>query len=89
MVLVELYRSGSMRTSELLFFLYKSKVEGFDQDPQKMTREERFPLLMRLNRRIIEKLEEAGYIEKKRKGRENEIEITQSGRYVACISGLI
>ena len=44
---------------------------------------------MRLNKGITAKLEAAGYIAKEKRGRENIYSITESGKYVACVSGLI
>ena len=44
---------------------------------------------MRLNRNVLDKMEALGYIVKKKIGRENEIELTESGRYIACVSGLL
>ncbi len=89
MVLMELYNRGSMRTSELLAFLHGAGVEGFEADPARLPRGGKISLLMRLNKGITGKLEDLGYISKKRRGRENEFRITESGKYVACISGLL
>jgi len=46
-------------------------------------------MLMRLNKGITGKLEDAGYIAKEKRGRENVYTITDSGEYVACVSGLM
>ena len=88
-LLVELYKRASMRTSELLSFLYEQGVEGFEEDPEKLRRNEKITLLMRLNKGITGKLESAGYITKEKRGRENRYRITESGKYVACASGLV
>ena len=42
---------------------------------------------MKLNKRILDKLEEAGYISREKRGRHNIIKITPGGVYVAHISG--
>lgn len=89
MLLVEIYRRGRMRTGDILGFLHRSGVEGFEDDPDTMRRVEKIGMLMRLNKGITGKLEDAGYIVKEKRGRENIYSITDSGKYVACISGLI
>ena len=89
MLLVELYRLNEMRTSDILRFLHDSNIEGFEDDPDKLQRGEKIGMLMRLNKGITGKLEDANYIVKEKHGRENIYTITDSGKYVACISGLI
>ena len=44
---------------------------------------------MKLNRNIVDKLSESGYITKIKLGRENAYKITNTGKYIASISGLI
>jgi hypothetical protein len=88
-VLVELYTRGSMSTSDLLTVLHDRGVEGFEEDHRFLSRGDKISLLMRLNKGITGKLEKVGYIKKKKRGRENVYRITESGKYVACISGLL
>jgi len=88
-LLVELYNRGEMRTSDILRFLHRSGVEGFEDDPEGLRRSEKIGMLMRLNKGITGKLEDAGYIVKEKRGRENIYRITDSGKYVACVSGLV
>jgi hypothetical protein len=88
-LLVELFLRDRMRTSEILGFLHRERVEGFEEDPSGLDRGEKISLLMRLNKGITGKLEEAGHITKERRGRENVFSITESGKYVACVSGLL
>lgn len=88
-VLVELYQREMMRTSEILDFLHREGVEGFEEDPSGLSRGEKISLLMRLNKGITGKLEDAGHITKEKRGRENVFSITESGKYVACVSGLL
>ena len=88
-VLVELYSQGDMRTSDILEFLHADGVEGFDENPSRLNRSDKITLLMRLNKGITGKLEAAGYIQKVRRGRENIYSITESGKYAACVSGLL
>ena len=88
-LLVELFERGEMRTSDLLRFLHESGVEGFENDPDDLNRSDKIGMLMRLNKGITGKLEDAGYIVKEKRGRENLYRITDSGKYVACASGLV
>jgi len=78
-----------MLTSDVLNFLHDSGIEGFEDDPDKLRRNEKIGMLMRLNKGISGKLEDAGYILKEKRGRQNIYKITDSGKYVACASGLV
>jgi hypothetical protein len=89
LVLVELYKQGEMSTSEILQLLHTSNIRGFEEDPEDLQRQEKIGMLMRLNKGITGKLEEAGYITKRKRGRENFYNITNSGKYVTCVSGLV
>ena len=42
---------------------------------------------MRLHKGILEKLESKCYIERKKRGRNNLVKITEAGRFVAYFSG--
>jgi len=88
-LLVELYRRGEMRTSEVLAFMHGEGVAGFEEDPSGLGRAEKITLLMRLNKGVTEKLEALGHVRKERRGRESVYHMTESGKYVACISGLL
>jgi len=76
-VLVKLHQTGEMRTSEILEYLHGEGVEGFEDDPNKLNRGEKIGM------------EDAGYISKEKRGRENVYSVTDSGEYVACVSGLM
>ena len=89
LVLVELYKKGEMSTSDILRLLHESDIEGFEEDPEDLRRREKIGMLMRLNKGVTGKLEEAGYLYKEKRGRENYYHITDSGKYVACVSGLL
>jgi len=89
LLLVEIYKKEKMKTGDLLEFLYQQGVEGFEDNPSKLSRSEKITLLMRLNKGITGKLENAGYITKEKRRRENLYHITESGKYVACVSGLL
>ena len=88
-VLVEIYKRGKMRTTDIIQFLSKLNVIGFNVNYFKMRRSEKTSIIMKLNRNVLDKLANARYICKNKLGRENEYELTESGRYVANISGLI
>jgi hypothetical protein len=88
-LLVEMYGRGRMRTSEILGFLHREGVEGFEDDPESLERRKKISMLMRLTKGITGKLEDSGYITKERRGRKNIYGITESGKYVACVSGLL
>ena len=89
-VLVEIYKKGKMRTIDVIQFLYNSKVNGYDVDYYKIRkRSDKTALIMKVNRNILDKLEVMGYLNKIKLGRENEFTLTESGRYIASISGLI
>lgn len=88
-VLVEIYGKGKMRTVDIINFLSNLGINGFDVDYFSLRRSEKISLMMKLNRKIIDKLENGGYIYKNKLGRENEYELTASGKYIANISGLI
>jgi len=89
LLLVELYKQEEMRTGDILRFLHESSIEGFEDDPDDLRRSEKIGMLMRLNKGITGKLEDAGYIIKEKRGRENLYRISDSGKYVACVSGLL
>ncbi len=89
LLLVELYNRDTMRTNDILNFLHKRGIEGFEDDPERLRRSDKIGMLMRLNKGITGKLEDAGYLVKEKRGRENVYKITDSGKYVACASGLV
>ena len=88
-VLVEIFTKGKMRTLDIINFLTKEKVIGYPSNYYRLKRSEKTSIIMKLNRNIIEKLEESGYIVKRRLGRENEYILTESGEYITSISGLL
>ena len=88
-VIVEIYKNGKMKSIDIIQFLFRSKIEGFENYLGIRKRSQKTALFMRLNRRIMEKLENSGYIIKNKIGRENEYELTKSGEYIANLCGLI
>lgn len=90
-VLVKLCREKQMKTLDILEYLGSQKAPGFEKcadiRSRKIPRGERINYLMKLNKGILEKLEANGYISRERSGKYNLIKITESGIYVAHISG--
>jgi len=80
-----------MKTIEILEHLGSQNVQGFEKcadiRSRKMLRGEKINYLMKLNKGILGKLEANGYISREKSGKYNLIKITQSGIYVAHISG--
>jgi hypothetical protein len=88
-VIVEIHEKGKLRTIDIIQYLSKSKVKGFTENYFEKRRPQKTALLMKLNRRIMDKLEKTGYIKKTKIGRENEYELTKSCEYIANLCGLI
>lgn len=91
-ILTWLY-AKNLRAAEVIAKLSENKVEGFCVDLGKVKREdqrkERANQLMKLDKRYLAKLEDRGYITRRKIGREVEISLTESGKYVACVSGMV
>lgn len=88
-VLVEISKRGKMRTIDIIQFLSKEGAVGYVVDYFKLSRSKKTSIIMKVNRNVLDKLEESDYIYKTRLGRENEYNLTESGKYIANISGLI
>jgi hypothetical protein len=92
MILTWLY-SANLRAAGVSGKLAENKVEGFLTDISTLKREdqrkERANQLMKLDKRYLAKLEDRGYITRRKIGREVEISLTESGKYVACVSGMV
>ena len=86
-------KEKGLKTKEILDLLRESKVEGFEKDYTKLIGEEKRRTqqryLIKLNKGILDKLEKSGYITREKLGRYHTIRITESGKYVAHISGLL
>lgn len=88
-VLVEINKRGKMRTVDIIQFLSKLGAAGYIVDYFNLSRSDKTSIIMKVNRNILNKLENSGYIHKNKLGRENEYRLTESGKYIANISGLI
>ena len=84
-----LRKDRGMKTTEIIESLRRGGIKGFDEEYERLLRPQKINYLMKLNKGILEKLEAEGYITRERVGKYNTIKITESGRYVAHISGLI
>ena len=98
LLLCELYRRGQGMTSEdLLDFCHMKGFEGYDKlPPEKKNKSGEYSsgpknreLLNRTNRKYLHNLEAAGYITRIWSGRRFSVHITDAGRYIACVSGLL
>ncbi|MFQ5910479.1 MAG: DUF6293 family protein [Thermoplasmata archaeon] len=85
-VLKQLNGRGEMRTEELLEVLGED-FDDFSEGKRyrRLPRRRKQVLLMRLNRRVLDPLEERGHITRKREGRYSRVSISESGRYLASI----
>ena len=88
-VLVEIFRIGRMRTVEIIDYLLSIGASDFMEDYDTLSRTEKSRIVMKLNRNILDKLVESELISKSKLGRESEYEITDTGKYMASISGLV
>lgn len=95
--LVELYRrTDGMSSKDIFNFFHQINVNGYDVPLKKMKKSDEFApspehrmLLNRTNRKFLNPLENAGYIRREWRGRKFIIHLTESGKYIACISGMI
>lgn len=92
MILVHLAASAKgMSADDILTLLRERQVEGFGIDYRRLDyparRRQQSTYLMRLNKGVLSRLEKDGHIMRNRVGRHTIIAITESGRYLAAISG--
>lgn len=82
-----------MDSEEFFSILKEEKVQGFEKLPEDIHKSERRTkkrnLLMLLNKRYLERLEDMGYIQREKVGRRTITKITESGQYIAHVSGLM
>lgn len=97
-ILIELCRYGKgMTTKDIRGLLYDLNVPGFEIDADSIgkaeknekRRLEKTKQLMKLEKRYLSNLERIGYIRREKTGRNNIIYITDAGRYIAHISGML
>ncbi len=86
-LLVELSGVDEMRTEQLVEFMRVNRVGVYKKDPNvKLTIQQ---TLTSLNKTILDRLEENGYVSRKREGRERRVKITRAGLNMAYLSGLM
>lgn len=94
-LLAELYRRKQGMTSGDLFkFFHEKGIEGYKDLPDKRNGEyipgsKNRELLNKTNRKYLHKLETAGYTTRIWMGRRFSVHITEAGKYIACVSGLL
>lgn len=87
--LVKIVQKGSMRTTELIEYLGSEGYGEYMRYSKDLPTGKRTGIIMKLNRNVIEKLLEQKCIEKIKYSRENKYVPTETGKYVASISGLL
>ncbi len=95
--LVELYkRKDGMSSKDIFDFFRQIEIDGYDVTLKKMRKSDEYApspqhriLLNRTNRKFLNPLENAGYIRREWRGRQFIIHLTESGKYIACISGMV
>ena len=93
-ILVFLYKKGKpMRTIDIFEVLRDQNVEGYEtlffdvEDDKKRNVQSR--QLMKLDKTILTKLKRNNLVVREKSGRNVFVSLTESGRYVACLSGLL
>lgn len=80
---------SSISTKEAIAVLQRAGFEGFSTLDSGSSRLQKTNSLMKLNKQVLERLATAGHIKQERVGRNKRIQITESGRYLASLSGLL
>jgi len=82
-----------VKMKDILVFLKSESVKGFeelfDEVEESRMRTLQSNQLMKLDKTILSKLEKHGYVRRKKEGTRVYVSITESGRYIAHISGLL
>ena len=86
--LVKIVKEGTIRTTELINYLGSAGYEDYAGYSRDIPTGKRTGIIMKLNRNVIEKLLDQKCIEKIKFSRENKYIPTETGIYVASISGL-
>jgi hypothetical protein len=93
-ILVHLYtKEKALSHQEIVFFCLDQKFPQFDKDYRRLNqyglerKRKQSNYLMKMDKGILTKLEQSGYISRKKVGNERQVSLTKSGIYVVCISG--
>jgi len=85
----KIYENEGIKTIDLIEYLGSEGFGDYSVNYYLLSRNEKTALVMKFNRNIVDKLSESGYITKIKLGRENAYTITDTGKYIASISGFI
>ena len=96
-LLVELFkRPDGMYSDDIFRYFQNEGIYGYEELPKKKKKGNDFApgplnraLLNRTNRNFLMPLEKAGYVTRDWEGRKFLIQLTESGKYIACVSGLL
>jgi hypothetical protein len=93
-ILVFLYRKNKpMRTIDIFEVLRDKNVNGFDTLFSELEGDKKRSVqsrqLMKLDKTILSKLERNNLILREKSGRNVFVSLTESGKYVACLSGMV
>jgi hypothetical protein len=87
--LVKIYENEGIKTIDLIEYLGSEGFGDYSVDYYSLSRNEKTALIMKFNRNVVDKLSDSSYITKIKLGRENAYKITNTGKYIASISGLM
>jgi predicted transcriptional regulator len=86
-------KNKRQKMRDILEFLKSENIKGFeelfDEVEESRMRTLQSNQLMKLDKTILSKLEKHGYVSRKKEGTRVYVSITESGRYIAHISGLL
>ena len=87
--LVELHKKNEMSTKDILQMIKENRLKGFEDLNEDIRGKRRTAsnILVRINRGILDELQNNGYIQVERTGRNKTITITDKGKYAACLIG--
>lgn len=87
--LVELYEKGKMTTNDIIKMITDNRLQGFEDLNEPIGGKQRTSsnLLVRINRGLLDELKQNGYISIGKRGRNKIIDITDKGKYAACLIG--
>lgn len=87
--LTELYKKEKMTTNDIIQMIKDNRLQGFEDLNENIDGRQRTSsnLLVRINRGLLDELNQKGYIRIEKKGRNKIIAITDKGKYAACLIG--
>lgn len=87
--LTELYKKEKMTTNDIIQMIKDNRLQGFEDLNESIDGKQRTSsnLLVRINRGLLDELNQKGYIIIEKKGRNKIIVITDKGKYAACLIG--